>query len=155
MASILGQSGIRKFEFLSPKDAQALNSDAAWRATSVAGTLSILTEVGTQKPEDFSSTIIARDAKACKDQFLSGSMPNDKDSGGVHIFTACRGGNKPVQAYYTILTRETGGYYLFSTINMQAEAHGLGSADQNGNGGNKVESVDSDIRNAAYHVLKK
>jgi hypothetical protein len=145
LANILAQAGISGFQILKPADMNEVKADAAWRAGGSFGTLSITTDTNA-KPTDLTSSILAGDARTCQGAFLSGSMPDDQNKQDVRVFTTCRSDAKTLTAYYSVLQRPEGGFYILATVGDEKPDVAVAKP---------TKTVDSGIRTAAYRILQK
>lgn len=140
VANLLSLSGVQGFTIMGPDEASRLKSHAAWSASDVLGTLNILS--GDQKSllDVAPSTLIGRDAGACKGTFFSGSIPDDGGASLVRVFTTCQEPEKKSStAYYLAVPRKKGGVYVFMTASRGSEE--------------PAKAADSNIRAAVFKAI--
>jgi hypothetical protein len=134
LANILSAAGIGGFRLLGPGDLpHGVTADAAWRAGSLVGALSIVTRAYA-KPQDLAPYLIAIDAKNCGGTFASGILPEKASdaAGSVRVFTSCQNGGPAATVYYAVFARPAGGFYVLSTLQTGTAANEPSSEEVNG-----------------------
>jgi hypothetical protein len=141
VANLLAQSGIAGFQILGPNDIGRLKADAAWKAGSVIGTISVLNP-GSLTLDRIPGQLIGSAAQGCRGKFFSGSLP-DTQSGAaaVRVFTACQTGDDTLTVYYLGVPRPAGGFYVLTTSALGNEQ--------------PAKEADQNLRSAVYKVLSK
>lgn len=140
-ANLLAQSGLTGFRILGPDEIGTLKADAAWRAGSVIGTVSILS------PSDLTleripGRLIAAAAQDCQGKFFSGSLPDTQGGApAARVFTACQNGDDTLTVYYLGVPRPAGGFYVLTTSAFGNEQ--------------PAKEADQTLRAAVYKVLSK
>jgi hypothetical protein len=136
-ANLVSALGITGFTFLKPNEIpRVMIADAAWKTSAGFGAVAIMTK--TKEASSLLTSIITFDSRDCKGAFASGSLPAD---GFTRLFTKCGSGNDGIVAYYVIVPRASGGFYVVSTYTRDnPEA---------------AELLDADIRTAVFKALPR
>lgn len=118
-ANLLARSGISGFSILPEGNVPASLSyaDVVWVAHGVVGTANVLPGLPNMKPSKIASSIAGGAASACEGQFASGPLPTTTPLGTM-TFGACKTSNGTVIAYYFVLPRSAGGYYVLATVSV-------------------------------------
>lgn len=133
-ANLLSQAGISGFRILQPSETpkEWANFDAVWAAPSVVGIVNIIAPQAGRGADQIRSNIVASDARTCKGKFASGFVPPTDSTGqssSVEFFTACDAAPSVWAAYYTLVPREAGGFYLVGSMGSGADTGPAKSAE--------------------------
>jgi hypothetical protein len=139
-ANLVSALGITGFTFLKPSEIPSeMAADAAWKAPGRLGGVVVLPT--TKDASTISSGIISFDAKGCKAKFASASLPSDEKDSFARLSTQCGTGNDGLVAYYVIVRRPAGGYYVISSYSRDNVED--------------AKSADSDIRSAVFKAMPR
>jgi hypothetical protein len=135
-ANLLSELRITGFKFLAPNEVPAgFSADAVWKTPSGIGTVTVLP--GASDGAAVPGVIISADAKACRKQFASGSLPSE--SGVTKLFTKCGIGSDALVAFYFVVPRKTSGQYVIGTYSLGEAAGGT--------------AIDEGMRAAVFRAL--
>lgn len=151
VANILAQGEMSGFRILTANEIAELRddyftkSDVVWKADGVIGTLRIFPSSSGVDARQIATNVVANDVKACKGQFVSGSVKDEKSPRVVRMFTGCQENKDNFELRYTVVPVEDGSFYLFATMSK------ANPSDRH-SGAAKAEAL---LRQAVFEVMKQ
>jgi hypothetical protein len=143
-ANLLSQAGIVGFKILGPQEVpkEWQTFDVVWTGPGLAGTVSVVLPQSKLGLDDIRSGLISGDARGCKGKFASGSMPDEPGQQSVaQLFTACELPSTHTVAYYSVLARDAGGFYVFGIVGVNAST-------------DTARTAEAEIRDAALRKVQ-